>query len=687
MKTSLISTVLLCLFLSSHLLSQNSPIEVHLQKLDTITSTEDSIRVYIDIARILITGDPKASLDQVLIAKELSNRITDENLKFRLLFSEATAIRNMKNHKEALVLFERFIEHHKTSGDINNLTNGYQTAGSLYVREGEYDKGEAYLLKAKDYYIEMKDDYGLARNYRALGSLARRKADIPQALDYTFKALEIFEKLEDKQKMSNSHNSLGIIYSAYDDKVNAAKHFKINYQLSLEVGDKLRAANALQNLASTLDDPSESRRYMKKAIEVYDELGIPAQVAYVEFNLGTNYKRDSKLDSALYHLNQSSDIYARINQDPPAQLKLDIGDVYARMGQTSKAKILLDESANELDGINEVYELSSSYGLLSSSYAHIGDYEQAYKYRLRQNSFQDSIFKLDQNEQMAKLETTYKVKEKDLEIQALEAQSEVSELRLMRRNIIAGFLGLGVLIMGFLLYKIRTKNSKIENQNSIIKESLVEKETLLREIHHRVKNNLQIISSLLNIQSRSITDVKAKEAILIGKNRVHSMSLIHQNLYDKDNLTGIPISSYLPKLVTDLYQSYNTSLGEIDVVTDIEPLVLDVDTVIPIGLIVNELITNCLKYAFPDNADGKIIVRLHEINDHLLLSVADNGIGMTEEMRIERTAAFGHKIIKAFKAKLGADIEILGAIGTQVRLRITKYKKIEKFDETLSAVS
>ena len=292
---------------------------------------------------------------------------------------------------------------------------------------------------------------------------------------------------------------------------------------------------------------------------------------------------------------------------------------------------------------------------------------------------------MDQNAAIAEMETNYKVKEKDFEIKSLETKSELDSLKLLRRNLIAGFLGIGLFAMGFLLYKIRRKNNKIESQNAIIKESLSEKEALLKEIHHRVKNNLQIISSLLNIQSRSITDEKAKEAILIGKNRVHSMSLIHQNLYDKDNLTGILISNYLPKLADDINNSYRTSLGDITILSDVDPLELDVDTVIPIGLIVNELITNCLKYAFPNNSDGVIKIRLKEIDNQLVLSVSDNGIGMPKEVEEQRVQAFGHKIIKAFKTKLGAQISISGNNGTTVELTITKYLKNTPNSKTLKA--
>lgn len=224
--------------------------------------------------------------------------------------------------------------------------------------------------------------------------------------------------------------------------------------------------------------------------------------------------------------------------------------------------------------------------------------------------------------------------------------------------------------------KVENQNVEIENQNKIISAALDEKEILLKEIHHRVKNNLQIVSSLLGIQSRSIIDNKAKEAINEGRTRVHSMSLIHQDLYRKDNLTGVEMQNYLPKLASNLFDTYNIQGDHINLILDIDDIKLDVDTVIPIGLIVNELITNTLKYAFPGNRKGNLNISLTEINDTLLLIVVDDGIGLKQIQRETQEKSFGHSLIRAFKTKLDADIDISSLEGTSVSISIKKYKKL-----------
>lgn len=216
---------------------------------------------------------------------------------------------------------------------------------------------------------------------------------------------------------------------------------------------------------------------------------------------------------------------------------------------------------------------------------------------------------------------------------------------------------------------------KVSAENAVIKKLLNEKDTLIQEIHHRVKNNLQVISSLLNIQRNRATDQVAKDALKEGQNRVQSMFLIHQDLYQQENVTSINMKKYLSRITNNLFDTYNISPDKIKLVTDIEEIDLDVDSVVPIGLIINELISNALKYAFPNNKSGTIHVTLVENNGNLILSVSDDGIGITDVSQINKGDSFGFNLINAFAKKLDADIDIHGINGTEVRLNIKKYQK------------
>ena len=217
---------------------------------------------------------------------------------------------------------------------------------------------------------------------------------------------------------------------------------------------------------------------------------------------------------------------------------------------------------------------------------------------------------------------------------------------------------------------LREEDAMLAEKNDIIERSLQEKEVLLREIHHRVKNNLQVISSLLSLQSRRVQDQSVQEAILEGRNRVRSMAMIHQDLYQTENLTTIDVGQYIDKLTRNLFASYNIEPERIEMDTDIEPLQLDVDVLIPLGLILNELITNSLKYAFPQSRPGKIEVSLQKEAGQLKLQVTDNGVGMPEDFDPMRSTSMGYQLISSFVRKLKGVLELKHREGTQVLLSI-----------------
>ena len=675
-KQYLVATITLLLCFSLLGFAQKKDSLLH--SLQNNTSLEDSILTYKHLVDAYTNNNPMEGLPYLDEAKILIPRCSDTDLVNEFLFTEALLIRNLMRHDEALEKLEQYIVYQKSKGDIEKLTEGYQTAGSLYAREKKEDKASEYLQLAHDNYLSLGDKKGLGRNLRSLGSLSRRTGDYPQALEYYLSALEIFKELEDLSNESKVHNSLGILYSYLEDSDKAGIHFMKNYEYAISVGNKRLAANALSNYSSTINSNSDRRPYMFKALELYKEINLSRETARTHYNLGHNYSNEiDRVDSALFYFVIALDYYNSENKIPPPELKQQMAKLYAKNNQKAKALALLQEAEKEIDNNRELHNLRQSYGTISHTYAMLDDYKNAYHYRVLRQEVNDSLMTIENNEALARLETSYKVKEKTLTIENLETKAALNEAKIARSRTAGGFLLSGLLVLGFLFNQIKRKNTKIESQNELIKESLSEKETLLREIHHRVKNNLQIISSLLNIQSRSVEDIRAKEAMQVGKNRVHSMSLIHQRLYDKKSLTGVHVGDYLTTLSRDLCDTYITSSGQIDITTNIDNLELDVDTVIPIGLIVNELITNCLKYAFPNNRDGMISISLNEVGDRLSLVVEDNGVGLSDVQLEKARLAFGHKLIKAFKKKLGVELVLSSDNGTRVQLLISNYMKTE----------
>lgn len=220
----------------------------------------------------------------------------------------------------------------------------------------------------------------------------------------------------------------------------------------------------------------------------------------------------------------------------------------------------------------------------------------------------------------------------------------------------------------------RDVTERIEAEQAI-RNSLSEKEVLIKEIHHRVKNNLQIICSLLNLQARKIKDPHALESYQECRDRIRSMAIIHEKLYASDTLTEIDFQSYISTLTQNLFHSYRIDPNQVDLDIHIDDVQLGIDMAVPCGLIINELVSNALKYAFLDNRSEKgiITIELKLDGPHILLSVKDNGIGLPKEIDVHNTESLGlHLVILLAEDQLNGTVQVEREQGTSFQIQIPR---------------
>ena len=220
--------------------------------------------------------------------------------------------------------------------------------------------------------------------------------------------------------------------------------------------------------------------------------------------------------------------------------------------------------------------------------------------------------------------------------------------------------------------------SELKDAENKIKASLKDKEVLLREIHHRVKNNMQIISSLLNLQIDYLNDEDAIDVLKESQNRVKSMAMIHEKLYLSTDLTKINFVDYIQSLISNLFYSYNVKEDHIKPILKIEDVNLNIETAIPCGLIITELISNCLKYAFPNQMKGKIIISLKQVEDKFELIISDNGIGLPENININKIKTLGILLVKSLTEQIDGKISIQRKNGTQFKITFKELKYKER---------
>lgn len=286
----------------------------------------------------------------------------------------------------------------------------------------------------------------------------------------------------------------------------------------------------------------------------------------------------------------------------------------------------------------------------------------------------DQLYRQGQEAAVEALQTDYQVSLREEKIATLNALNEAgARVRKGQSMLIIGSL-IALVFLSLLLLQVYKLNQKLKSKNEAISKANSEKETLLKEIHHRVKNNLQVISSLLKLQSKYIKDDNAIKAIADGRTRVQSMALLHQSLYKENNLKGVEMRSYFKNLVESLFETYNIEDEKITLTLDIDDLILDVDTVIPLGLITNELISNALKHAFVDRKHGQITVSLKESDKKLILIVWDDGIGI--DLNKTSNNGFGAMLIDSLSNKLDGKIVRKSTNGSHIEIIISDYWKI-----------
>jgi PAS domain S-box-containing protein len=207
-----------------------------------------------------------------------------------------------------------------------------------------------------------------------------------------------------------------------------------------------------------------------------------------------------------------------------------------------------------------------------------------------------------------------------------------------------------------------------------LKSSLNEKEVLLKEIHHRVKNNMQVITSLLNLQSKTISDSQALAVFEDSQNRVKSMALIHETLYQSKDLSRIDFAEYLKKLVAQVSRSYRIQPDAVKIKVDVDNVSLPIDTAVPCGLIINELASNSLKYAFPADTKGEVNITFGMVDEQYVLRVSDTGIGLPPGFDPEKGKSLGMKLVRMLTTQLCGEIECRNGVGTTFRIAFPKEK-------------
>ena len=564
----------------------------------------------------------------------------------------------------------------------------------------------------------------LAYTLQDLGDYYQINNELTKSIQVLEKALEMYRVIGYKQ-IQGVTNLLGYVYHLNGENLLALKYGLLAVKVAEEVhDDAMQLCTIYHRLAITyyvLKNYKLALIYYKKAEVIAEKFKNVEAIQEIKFNLALLLKRLDNPRKALAELNGLVKQYPPTNKDQLITTAFLFANIYMDLKQYPQAKFYVDSLGKLSKKYPEEVIQNTTFSKAPIRYFfETGRYEQAYKY-LRLN---DSIVELNhmhnaklENElywsrtdsavgnfssalkhykmyktvsdsgkseslrkQLNEVQIQFDVDHKDQHIAMLTQQSQLQENRIRlesiyRKMFIGGlivlFIFLGLVYNRYLIKKrsnaiMETKQSKINTQNELLRKLLQEKEWLVKEIHHRVKNNLQIVISLLNTQSINLDNADAIEIISKSENRMQVISLIHQRLYQTDNLGTIDVNSHINELVNYLKDYFDVK-DDITFELDILPLKLDISRAVPLGLILNEAISNSLKYAFKDRRYGKVTITLKStaLNEYVL-RIKDNGQGLCDHFVLNESTSLGMSLMQGLSDQIGGEFTLKSENGLEI---------------------
>ncbi|WP_445957899.1 tetratricopeptide repeat-containing sensor histidine kinase [Yeosuana sp.] len=516
---------------------------------------------------------------------------------------------------------------------LQDTTKSIELHGNIisdYISRKQYNLAEKEAFKTIILCKASKNKLGVALNYINLADIYTLTRNTISAVEYADKGIHIIKKLNNKRE-------LGFAYSATIETY-------------------------LQN-----KDYQKVLKQSNETIAIFNKLGIGDNDILKAYNgRGSAYKNLGEYNKALkdfiYVLVEAKKLYGDAIGGGYAHY---VGETYFAQENYEAALPYLKEGLTYAITFNEPNFLLRRYEVLADCFKHLNRYGESLKYKELAEILKDSLHNETIKSLQSELLVKYETAQKDETINAQDSKIAQQAKTQLLYICVAVLLGLGLLGMYFSLKSIHNKKKVLQTLNIELDSKNQQNELLLKEIHHRVKNNLELVKSLIALQSAQLEDSATKDAMIASQNRVQSMGIIHQKLYQGENLGSIEMKDYFLNLGEGVLDTFNAD-DKVKIECAMDNLELDVDTAVPIGLIVNELLTNALKYAFPENAKGNISISLSKTNpETLTLKVVDNGIGKTEGLAPKGTG-FGSQLIKLLTQQLNGEMQEDNQNGTSV---------------------
>ncbi|WP_267406491.1 MULTISPECIES: histidine kinase dimerization/phosphoacceptor domain -containing protein [unclassified Chryseobacterium] len=689
-------------------------------------------------------GEAKKDLDSAVIlnkeAINLSLKIKDNLGKGKSMLLDAKIDRERGNKDAALSKIKNSITYFETHKMTEQTGEGYEELSFIYDNDPKnFDAKIKLKEKALALFKNSGSKIKQASVLKDLGELYLLKGDSDKSIDLLKQSLAVYQsvKFKETQAVYNFLSQAEIQKANYEE---ALKNGLAAEKIALSVNDNsLQMSSICSNVGMVyyyLRQNDDAMRYWEKALIIAKKNKDNGYVRTVANNMSTMLIRQKKFDQAIAMIKEYKAKYPIDDQQFEMREDYILFSTYTITKQFKNAEAYYKKLVGHYGENGEKFDNQTSllrsfvfYHYQTKNYpamyreATLFDslakksgndmlrsenhlilfkadstqrkYADAITHYQLYKKFSDSVFNGEKSKQIGSLKIQFETEQKDKNIQLLTQKGKLQDIQIENDAFIKYvFIGsiLVLILFAALLYnrsrlknnankKLELKRKQIDEQNEQLKKLLAEKEWLLKEIHHRVKNNLQIVISLLNTQSAYLDNEDALMAIQNSQHRMHAMSLIHQKLYQSDNLSMIDMSWYMYELINYIRECYSSE-NKIKFTVNAEKVFLDVAQAVPMGLIINEAVINTTKYAFPDDKKGEVIVSFKNTgNDNYELIISDNGVGLPAGFDMDATESLGMNLMRGLTDQLDGNFSIENNNGLKITITFRKNTEIEAHEK------
>ena len=672
------------------------------------TAQSDSLSIIQDIDKIeemLEMDFPKAK-STIAELNRVSATSTCQSCKGRALTILAKAYWYDGEYDIAVRLLKQGMKFSRQANDSASWAKATNLIGNCFYYQAYYDSAIYYFEQSLSVYQKTNNKEGVRWSLRDISLMYHRKGDYRKTVEYILKLEEMNQGLQTETELPD-FQGMGSFFSDslyYREKISdnlkaLARQLKEDKQIA--------ASETYLNLAlasNQLKEYLSAARYYVKSCTLKEKLGLRSQWDFA----GVNYKEANMKDSSLYyhyksklgfkkdtqlnilytyellgdthfHFDQfdSALYYYRIamkmnthcnNRITMAGIHRRLADTYVKMGRLTEAEEEIGK------GIALATEVSMAhrrnlYKSATQLYSRTGDYKKAFSFQSQYTNLADSLARLETSLNLTRLLAQYKTSKKERELELLKIASEKKELLLENKNVTIQSLAIVTLTSIVFIALFARQRSKIKKKNLALDSANKEQLVLMQEVHHRVKNNLQLIASLINLQSTQVANVEVARELEKTRSRIMSIALIHQKLYQNENMSSVDLRSFLGSLIENILSTLPQEM-RIEKHIDISLVKVEIETAISIGLIVNELVANSIKHGFTGIISPRLTVQLTNTTDKIILIVEDNGSGRAGYSSVETAHGFGLHLIEILLRRLSGTMHTDFQNGSRTRIEI-----------------